>query len=148
MPKKVKIKLIDKSLPVPAYQTKGSVAFDIYARKTTVIKPKEIKLVPSNIILEVPKGYFLLIAARSSLPLKKGLMLPNGIGVIDQDFCGPKDEIHIELYNFSNKKVVISKGERIAQTILVKIAKPNLVQGKIKNRQSRGGFGSTGSAER
>ncbi len=145
MIKKVKIKLIDKSLPVPAYQTKGSVAFDIYARKTTVIKPKEIKLVPSNIILEVPKGYFLLIAARSSLPLKKGLMLPNGIGVIDQDFCGPKDEILIELYNFTNKKTVIKKGERIAQGIFIKIQKPKLVKGSIKNTKSRGGFGSTGA---
>lgn len=141
---KLIITLVDKNLPLPDYQTKGSVAFDLYARKKTTIKPKEIKLVPANLIVKIPKNYFLLIAARSSLPLKKGLMLPNGIGVIDQDFCGPKDEIHIELYNFTDKTAIIDKGERIAQAILVKIAKPDLLQGKIKSQTNRGGFGSTG----
>ena len=89
---KVKIKRIDSTLPLPAYETDGSVGFDLLARADTVIAPQTIGLIPGNIIVEVPKGYMLMVASRSSTPRKKGLMKPHGIGVVDQDFCGPQDE--------------------------------------------------------
>jgi len=65
------------------------------------------------------------------------------VGIIDQDYCGPEDEIKIQMMNISKKKVKIEKGERIAQALLVKIARPNLIEKKIRAK-SRGGFGSTG----
>ena len=134
---------IDKSLPLPDYQTKGAVAFDLYSREDKTIKPGEIALLPTNLIVKIPSGYFLMIASRSSLPIKKRLMLVNGVGIIDQDYCGPEDEIKIQMMNISKKKVKIEKGERIAQALLVKIARPNLIEKKIRAK-SRGGFGSTG----
>src|SRR3989344_436838 len=141
---KVKIKLIDPTLPLPTYQTAGSVAFDLYARQTTIVKPWIPTIIPANIILQVPPGYFLMLASRSSTPIKKHLMVANGIGVIDEDYNGDTDEIGVQVLNFSQEDVVIEKGERIAQALLVKIAKVEDFEEVVSiNEKSRGGFGST-----
>ena len=142
---KLKIKRIDSSLPLPQYQTHGSVAFDLYARRDTIIKPFTPTIIPANIIIEVPNGYFLLLASRSSTPIKRHLMVANGIGVIDQDYHGDKDEIGVQVLNFSQNDVTIEKGERIAQALLVKIeiAESFDEVDSIK-KESCGGFGSTG----
>lgn len=140
---KVRIKRIDASLPLPVYQTKGSVGFDIYVREETKIKAKEIVLIPGNIIVETPPGYMLLIALRSSTPRKKGLIKPHGIGIIDNDYCGDEDEVKVQVYNVTEKEVVVEKGERIAQGIFVKIEKFDWEETDSMGK-SRGGFGSTG----
>jgi dUTP pyrophosphatase len=142
---KVKIKLIDKSLPHPEYKTSGSVAFDLCVRENVTIKPFVATLIPLNIIVETPPGYFLLLVPRSSTPMKKSLIITNGIGVIDQDYCGENDEIKLQVLNYSNQDVIVEKGERIAQAMLVKIQQ--IEEFKIvdkMNDKSRGGFGSTG----
>ncbi len=140
----LKIKRLDKTLPLPKYQTKGAVGFDLYARETIKIKPFTPTLVPLNTIVKIPEGYMLVIASRSSLPLKKGLMLANSIGIIDQDYCGEKDEIKALVLNFTKKSVTVRKGERIAQGLLVKIARPQIKEVEKMEKKSRGGFGSTG----
>jgi len=140
----LKIKLVDKNLPVPAYQTQGAVAFDLYSRKKVSVPPWQPTLIPLNLIVKIPKDYFLMLCARSSLAFKKNLIVANGIGVIDQDYCGEEDEIKLSVINFSKKEVLIEKGERIAQAILVKIAKVDKFIAVSKmNKKSRGGFGST-----
>jgi dUTP pyrophosphatase len=141
---KIQIKRIDKSLPLPKYQTFGAVAFDLVSRIDVEIKPLKVNLIPLNVIIKIPKNHAMLLVPRSSLPIKKGLLIPNGIGIIDQDFCGPKDELHLEVLNFTNKKVKIKKGERIAQGLLVAIKKVKWLEVKKINQRSRGGFGSTG----
>jgi dUTP pyrophosphatase len=140
---KVKIKRIDKSLPLPAYETDGSVGFDIIARENTTIPPKEIKLVPGNIIVAVPRGYMLVVASRSSTPKKKGLTPPHGLGIIDHDYCGEQDEIKIQVYNFTENSVTVQKGEKIAQGVFIKIDKLSWDEVDTMNTASRGGFGST-----
>lgn len=140
---KVRIKRIDESLPLPEYQTEGSVAFDMYARSDTTIAPGEVKPIPSNLIIEVPKGNMLIVSARSSLA-KKGLMLANGIGIIDQDYHGPQDEIGILVYNFTNKNVEVKKEDRIAQGSIMGIAEAEWEEVEEIKKSSRGGFGSTG----
>lgn len=141
---KVKIKRIDKNLPLPIYETEGSVGFDILAREATLIKPKKIVLIPANIIVEVPKNYMLIVASRSSTPKKKGLMQPHGFGIIDHDYCGPEDEIKIQVYNFTDKDVQINRGDKIAQGVFVHIDKFDWEETDEMRKQSRGGFGSTG----
>ncbi len=141
---KARIKRIDKSLPLPTYQTSGSVGFDIYSREDTEIKPHEIGLIPGNIIVETPPGYMLLVALRSSTPRKKGLIKPHGIGVIDNDYCGEGDEIKVQVYNNTLNVVKVEKGERIAQGIFVKIDKFDWEETDTMGK-TRGGFGSTGS---
>ena len=140
---KAKIKRIDKDLPLPLYETKGSVGFDIVARESTEIPPKEIKLVPGNIIVEVPKGYMLMVASRSSTPRKKGLTPPHGLGIIDHDYCGEQDEIKIQVYNFTDNSVKVERGEKIAQGVFIKINKLDWIEVDSMNSESRGGFGST-----
>ncbi|MFA9288295.1 MAG: dUTP diphosphatase [Weeksellaceae bacterium] len=142
---KIRIKRVDKELPIPSYQTDGAVAFDLYARTTTIIPPWTPTIVPTNLIIEVPKGYFLMLASRSSTPLKKQLMVANGIGVIDEDYHGDNDEIGVQFLNFSKEDVTIERGERIAQALIVQIAKVvEFDEVDSIKAESRGGFGSTG----
>jgi dUTP pyrophosphatase len=140
---RVKIKRVDKSLPLPSYETKGSVGFDILCREETKIKPKEIALLPGNIIIATPPGYMLLLSLRSSTPRNKCLLKPHGVGIVDNDYCGEKDEVKVQVYNFSDKEVVVRKGEKIAQGIFVKIDKAEWIEAEEMGK-SRGGFGSTG----
>lgn len=141
---KVRIKRLDKSLPLPVYETNGSVGFDVLARETVTIESGTIELIPANIIVEVPKNYMLVVASRSSTPRKKGLTPPHGFGIIDHDYCGPKDEIHIQVYNFSGQTVTIERGEKIAQGVFVRIDKFEWEEVDEIRENSRGGFGSTG----
>ena len=141
---KIKITRIDKTLPLPEYKTPGAVAFDMYSRQEAVVAPKELKMLPSNFIIEVPAGFALIIAARSGLAPKKGLALRNGIGIIDQDYRGPKDEIHILVYNFTDTPVEITRGERLAQGLILPVKKAEWEEVEVTEKESRGGFGTTG----
>ena len=141
---KIQLKRIDKNLELPKYQTKGAVGFDLTAREEVVIKPWEMKLIPLNLIVKVPKGYGLFLFSRSSVPLKKGLMIANGVGVIDQDYSGEEDELKVLVVNITKKKVTVEKGERICQGILVKVGIGRFSEVKKMKKKSRGGFGSTG----
>lgn len=141
---KVKIKRVDTSLPLPAYQTAGAVAFDLYSREDMIIKPKTIALVPTNIIVEVPKGYMLTVVTRSSTPKKKGLLVPHGIGIIDQDYHGAKDEIMLQMYNFTDQDATITRGERVGQAAFVRVDRGEWEEVDEAKSDSRGGFGSTG----
>jgi len=140
---KIKIKRIDKSIPLPVYQTAGSVGFDIAAREDTIIPAKTVGVIPGNIIVETPQGYMLLLALRSSTPRKKGLHKPHGIGVVDNDYRGEKDEIGIQVFNITDREAKGEKGERIGQGILVKRDKFEWDETDSMG-ESRGGFGSTG----
>lgn len=140
---KVKIKRIDQSLPLPVYETVGAVGFDILARETREIGSGGIEIVPSNLIVEVPKGYMLVVASRSSTPMKKGLTPPHGFGIIDHDYCGPEDEIGVLVYNFSGSPVTVERGEKIAQGVFVRVDKFEWEEVSAVSGETRGGFGST-----
>ncbi len=140
----VKFHKLNPNVPTPAYQTDGSVAFDLAASQDMNIPPHEVVIVPTGLVIETPHGYALVLASRSSLPRKKGLNLANGIGVIDQDYCGPEDEIGILVRNFTEQNVEIKKGERLAQGMFVKVETADFLETeKPHSEQSRGGFGST-----
>lgn len=141
---RVKIKRLDKTLPLPKFETTGAVGFDFIAAKDTKVPPKEIVLISSNNIIEVPSGYMLVVAPRSSTPKKTGLAFPHSIGIIDQDYFGSDDEIKIQVYNFTDKEVMIKKGDKIAQGVFVKIEIATWEEIDQLGKKSRGGFGSTG----
>lgn len=141
---KVKIQRLDKSLPLPTYETDGSVGFDLLAREDTTIEAGKIELIPGNVIVECPDGYMLAVASRSSTPRKKGLTMPHGFGIIDKDYCGPEDEIKIQVYNFTDETVTIHKGDKIAQALFVRVDTFEFDEVDQIKEESRGGFGSTG----
>ena len=138
---KLKIKLIDTSLPLPAYHTPGAVAFDIYSRIDITIAPRSLARIPTNLIIEVPCGYMLYVKDRSSTA-GKGLLAT--AGVIDQDYCGPDDEILFQVYNITEHEVKVMRRERIAQAVLVKIAKVQWQPVAVIATSNRGGFGASG----
>lgn len=140
---KVRITRIDAGLPLPQYETSGSVGFDFIAREDTEIAAKQIGLVPGNVIVEVPAQYMLVVSLRSSTPRKKGLIMPHGVGIIDHDYCGPQDEIKIQVYNLTDAPVTVHRGDKIAQGIFVRIDKVEFEEVSVIKSESRGGFGST-----
>lgn len=144
MRRSVGITRVDPSLPLPRYATEGAAGFDFLCRLDTTVQPHSIARIPANVVICVPRDHVLVVALRSGTPARKGLLSPGGIGVIDPDYCGPDDEIQIQVYNFTDQPVAVERGERIAQGILV----PSLIcewdEMDTSSERSRGGFGSTG----
>jgi len=139
----VTIKRRDTNLPLPTYTTAGSVGFDLLCREDTEIAPRTVELIPSNVIVRIPEGYMLMLTLRSSTPLRKGLLIPNGVGIIDQDYCGEGDELRIQVFNFREEAVTVNRGERIAQGIFIPVIRVSWDEVNEMG-QGRGGFGSTG----
>jgi len=139
-----KIVRLDKSVELPKYHTGESAGFDIASAEQKIIKPREVALIGTGLVIQAPAGHFLLLAARSSLPLKKGLTVSNGIGVVDRDYCGPTDEVKISVYNFTDHDVVVEKGERLAQGLFLPVDQVEWHETENIKEESRGGFGSSG----
>lgn len=142
-PVTVGIKRFDSSLPLPEYKTSGAAAMDLVARIEVKIAPHSVGYAPLNIALELPEGYWALIAARSSLH-KRGLLLANGIGVGDHDFRGDNDEYLAALLNFTDTPVVVERGERIVQLMIQPAIRIDLAEKVSFKSADRGGLGSTG----
>lgn len=129
---------------MPSYQTAGSAGFDLASSVDMTIAPGEIKLVPTGLVFAVPAGHFLGIFARSSTPLKRGLILANGVGVLDSDYSGPTDELKIQLMNVTNAPVEIKRGDRLAQGVILPFVQAEFDETATATTVDRGGFGSTG----
>jgi dUTP pyrophosphatase len=129
---------------MPRYETAGAAGFDLSAVQDTTVQPGEVTLIPTGLAIEVPPGTFLGVFARSSTPLKRGLMVANGVGVVDPDYCGPEDEVKIEVYNFTARPVQVKAGDRIAQGILIPALRVEWEEAVELRTDSRGGFGATG----
>jgi dUTP diphosphatase len=142
---RVRIRRLDPSLPAPAYASPGSVGFDLYCREDTVVEPGQIGLIPTGVAVATPPGYMLLITARSSTPRRKGLSVPHGVGIIDQDYCGDGDEILCQVFNFTQQPATVNRGERIAQGVFVRVDRATWDEVEAMAAPTRGGFGSTGA---
>lgn len=140
----VSITLCREGVALPAYQTNGAVGFDLSCAEKTIVEPHTLARIPTGLIIKTPPEYMLMLTARSSTPWKKGLMLANGVGIIDQDYCGEHDEIMLLVYNITDKPVVIEQGDRLANGIFVPIQKVEWIFEHQPSSSSRGGFGSTG----
>ncbi len=139
----IRIKRIDKSIPLPEYKTLGAAAFDLSARLTTSIAPHSVGYVPLNVVIEPPEGYYVALVARSSLH-KRGLFSATGFSVGDPDFSGNEDEYKAALYNFTDADIVIEKGERIMQVVISPYLHVEVEEVDDMGKESRGGFGTTG----
>jgi len=145
--KKIKFKRLShaKNLPLPKYETTGSSGIDICAalKKDITIKKGEYKLVPTGLIISLPKLFEAQIRPRSGLAFKNGITVLNSPGTIDSDYRG---EIGVILINHGKKKFTIKHGMRIAQMIISKVSKISLGERKKLSKTIRGsgGFGSTG----
>jgi dUTP pyrophosphatase len=141
---KIRIRRVQPHVSLPDYQTEGSAAFDLAASEGLTIAPGEVRLVPTGLVIEVPAGMFLGIFARSSTALKRGLLVANGVGVVDSDYCGPHDEVKIAVLNVTGAAVSVAVGDRLAQGILLPAPRIEWEEATDLRSDSRGGFGATG----
>ncbi len=139
---KIKIKRFDANFPLPAY-TPGAACFDFFCRETVTIPPHEVKAVPLNIALQVPDGHALLVFARSSTGLRKGLMLSNSVGVVDPFYNGDQDENLAFLLNFTDTPVTVEAGDRIAQGMIIKTEPVQWDEVDSMNGDGHGGYNHT-----
>lgn len=141
----IKIKKLSEKAVLPEYQTSGAAGMDLCAcvEEVTVIAPSERKLIPTGLAMALPQGYGAFIYARSGLASKKGITLPNCVGVIDSDYRG---EIKVALVNISDEPFEINCGDRIAQMVITKVeqATLSLTDELDSTERAGGGFGSTG----
>jgi len=142
---KLKIRRLDSTVALPAYGTDESAGFDLAAAHDVTVPPRQIVLVRTGLVIEVPSGHFLAIFARSSTPLKRGLMVANGVGVIDPDFSGPDDEVMIQVLNVTDAPVEVRRGDRIAQGIVLQSPRVTWLEVTELRAVTRGGFGATGN---
>lgn len=140
--------LIGNTIPLPAYATGGSAAMDLRAclEQPLTIQPGETHLIPSGIAISIhDPGLVALIAPRSGLGIKQGIVLANTIGVIDSDYQG---EIGIGIYHRGTEPYTIQPGERICQMLFMPVVQVTLqVVDEFSSESSRGagGFGHTGT---
>ncbi len=130
---------------MPSYQTAGAAGFDLAASADLTIHPGQIALVPTGLVIAVPAGHFLGIFARSSTPLKRGLVVANGVGVLDSDYSGPTDELKIQLMNVTSAPVDVTRGDRLAQGVIMPFVRAEFEEAAAASSPDRGGFGSTGT---
>jgi dUTP pyrophosphatase len=141
----VRITRLDDSMPLPSYQTPGAAGFDLASSANMTIAPGEVALVPTGFVIEAPPGHFIGVFARSSTPLKRGLMVANGVGIVDADYSGPEDEIKIEVFNFTGAPVAVKRGDRLAQGLILPFVRAVWKEAAPpEDRKTRGGFGATG----
>ena len=142
-----KVKRMEEDIKLPERSTLNSAGYDFFAIEDIIFNPKTITRVFTGVKCELMPNQVLILANRSSNPSKKGLVLLNGIGVIDADYYGNPDndgEIAFEFYNMLDEVVEIKKGEKLGQGLILKFDKveDDYISDPYKTRA--GGFGSTG----
>jgi len=130
---------------LPERKTALSAGYDLEAAEDVTLAPGEVALIPTGLKAYMEPGEVLLLYIRSSVAVKRGLTLVNGVGVIDADYVdNPDNEGHIRiaLLNVGRETVSIARGERIAQAIFTPYL---MVDGDAASGERKGGIGSTGS---
>lgn len=139
------IKIKSESGQLPQYETEGSSGMDIkaYIEEPITIEPGKRALIPTGLYMEIPTGYEVQIRARSGLAVKYGIGLTNGIGTIDSDYRG---EIKVALINWGEDTFVVNDGDRVAQMVVSRYEKVDIIKVEELNETARGsgGFGHTG----
>lgn len=133
----------DPPIPLPRRATAKSAGYDIAAASDVVIAPNEFGKIPTGLKAYMPEDEFLRLVPRSSLAVKRGLLVIEG--TIDADYVdNPENEGHIAvvIYNPHPEPVLISKGERIAQGVFMEYWTTDDDEPVAQERV--GGFGSTG----
>ena len=130
-------------LPLPSYATGGSAGLDLRADAAITLAPGERALVPTGLAIAIPEGFEGQVRPRSGLALREGIACLNSPGTIDSDYRG---ELGVILANFGQKPVAIQRGDRIAQLVLARVERAELIEGKTlpQSRRGEGGFGHTG----
>ncbi|MBL8566472.1 MAG: dUTP diphosphatase [Hyphomicrobiaceae bacterium] len=136
-------------LALPAYQSEEAAGLDLVAAlpddEPLTLAPGSRDLVPTGLVLELPRGTEAQVRPRSGLAVKHGVTVLNSPGTIDSDYRG---EVKVLLVNLGREPFTIRRGERIAQLVIATVARARLIEKAeaSETRRGAGGFGSTGVA--
>jgi dUTP pyrophosphatase len=139
------IRRLDLNLPLPAYAHDGDAGLDLYAAKPTTLLPGQRALIPTGVAVALPAGFAGFVQPRSGRALKDGLSLVNTPGLIDSHYRG---EVQVIAINHDpGASIVIEYGEKIAQLVVQRVERCELVEVEELDSTARGedGFGSTGA---
>ncbi len=145
----LKIKRLPHSegLPLPSYETAGAAGMDLRAavlqEAPLTLEPRARMLVPTGLAIELPPGHEGQVRPRSGLAIKHGITLINTPGTIDEDYRG---EVMVPLVNLDEAPATITRGQRIAQLVVVPVVQIAIEEVEELSKTQRGsdGFGSTG----
>ena len=146
---KVEVKQLPhgEGLPLPARQSADAAGMDLLAAvpeaEPLTLQPGKHVLVPTGLIIALPKGYEAQVRPRSGLAARHGVTILNAPGTIDADYRG---ELSVLLINHGEAPFTIKRGERIAQMVIAPVTQAELVRVAALDTTDRGsgGFGSTG----
>jgi dUTP pyrophosphatase len=136
-----------EGLELPSYETQDAAGMDLRAavpeNEPLILKTGKRLLVPTGLIMEIPKGHEGQIRPRSGLAFKNGITCLNTPGTIDADYRG---EVMVLLINHGEKTFKIERGMRIAQMVIAPVIQIQITEGSLASETDRGsgGFGSTG----
>lgn len=138
----IKVKRFVNGVLLPKMGSAAAAGMDFYQPESVVVEPHQTQYVTLGLAMEIPKGYMLMLAPRSSMS-KTPLVIPNSFGVIDADYRG---EIKGIFKNTSDDEYLIQKGDRLLQGILVPVGALKLLEVAQLTETVRGagGIGSTG----
>jgi len=142
----MRIRIVNKSRhKLPAYETAHSAGMDLRALidGSVTLMPLERKLIGTGLYIELPAGYEAQVRPRSGLAIRHGITVLNSPGTIDADYRG---EIGVILINLSDTAFTVNDGDRIAQMIIAKHEKAEMIETEEINLTERGagGFGHSG----
>ncbi|MBS4031388.1 MAG: dUTP diphosphatase [Clostridiales bacterium] len=134
-----------ENLELPRYMTEDASGMDVLAAVTepVLLLPGARALIPTGLQFAVPRGFEVQVRPRSGLALKHGVTVLNSPGTIDADYRG---EVQVILVNLGGESFTVSRGDRIAQFIIARVARAVLSQCEYLPETDRGegGFGHTG----
>ena len=149
MKRKVQIKIVNPKIVeenLPQYATQGAAGLDLRAciDEPLLIRARETVLIPTGLAIYIEDpSLAAVILPRSGLGHKKGIVLGNGLGLIDSDYQG---EIFISCWNRSELEFTIQPDDRIAQMVFIPVVQVQFerVDSFQESLRGQGGFGSTG----
>lgn len=162
----LKVKRLDKDMPMPVYAKSGDAGFDLRATEDVTIYPGETAMVGSGLAFEIPEGWNGEVRARSGMASKRMLAPINEPGTVDAGYRG---EVMVPLHNYAPSSIWetevfwggavktravpnnegiqhVKRGERIAQMVIAPVAHCEFeeVDELEDTERGAGGFGSTG----
>lgn len=141
------VQRLDAGMPLPSYAHEGDAGLDLAAAEAVELAPGERTAVPTGLAVAIPTGWVGLVHPRSGLARRHGLTVANAPGTIDAGYRG---EVQVLLVNLGDAAVTLDRGDRIAQLLLQRVGRAQVVEVEQlgQTRRGDGGFGSTGVASR
>lgn len=135
--------IVSDSAKLPKYAHATDAGIDLCAQQNVTIPPHETMLVPTGVAFELPEDCVGMLCIRSSVALKQGICLANGVGIIDS---GYRDEVKAALHNMTDHEVEIHAQDRICQLVVTRFVPIDCHPTATLSDSDRGlgGFGSTG----